>query len=101
MLLNFVLERPWESGLEQAVWGAQGGGEKGFLSRAPIPPWSYNLGQKVLTILHFLTHRTLYCGFGTAMAPPLAHVDPVFLVGIKNEPAGLQHFCFGGKGKYL
>ena len=33
------------------------------------------------------------------MAPPFAHADLVFLVGIKNEPAGLQHFCFGGEGE--
>ena len=33
---------------------------------------SYNLGQKVLRILYFLTHRTPIHRIGTAMATPLA-----------------------------
>ena len=50
----------------------------------------------MLRILRFLTHRTSTRGFGTAMAPPLAH--RVCLVGIRNDPAGLQDCFFGGRG---
>ena len=33
---------------------------------------THNLGQKVLRILHFYTHRTSIPWIGTAVAPPLA-----------------------------
>ena len=56
---------------------------------------SRNLGQKVTTILHFLTHRT-----PIPLWPlPLRHPGLSCLVGVRNDPAGLQHvFFFGGGG---
>lgn len=61
-----------------------------------------NLGQKVLRIFTFLTTECLSHGFGTAMTLlPSPHPGQSSLVGIRKDPAGLQHCFFGGKGEYL
>ena len=54
----FVLGRPWESGLRASCLGGPARQGKRFsLPHAQSPSSSYNLGQKVLRSLHFLTHR--------------------------------------------
>ena len=57
---------------------------------------SRNLGQKVMTILHFLTHRTPILLWPLL----LRHPGLSCLVGVRNDPAGLQHvfFFWGGGG---
>ena len=60
---------------------------------------SYNLGQKVLRILLFLTHRrpTLRIWHhGDPSPPPLP--GQCCSVGSKNVRATLQHCFFGGEG---
>ena len=56
---------------------------------------SRNLGQKGMTILHFLTHRTPILLWPL----PLRHPGVSCLVGVRNDPAGLQHVFFWGGGK--
>ena len=61
-----------------------------------------NRGQKVLRIFNFLTTECLSHGFGTTMALlPSPHPGQSSLVGIRKDPAVLQHCFFGGKGEYL
>ena len=57
---------------------------------------SYNLGQKVLRILHFLTHRTPIHGFGTAMAPPLA--PPWSKLSSQDQKWSSWNSTFFGRG---
>ena len=58
-----------------------------------------NLGQKVLRIFTFLTTECLSHGFGTAMTLlPSPHPGQSSLVGIRKDPAGLQHCFFWGQG---
>ena len=54
----------------------------------------HNLGQKVLRILHFLTH-------GTAILQIWYWYGQSCLVGIRNDPAGLPNCFFWGKGDYF
>ena len=47
----------------------------------------YDLGQKVLRILYFVTQ----------WPPSSPHPGRYCFVGVGNDPAGLQHFFFGGE----
>ena len=66
-----------------------------------FPYMNYNLGQKVLRILHFLGLLTGHppCEFGTMVTPPPPPLPgQCCLVGSKNVLATLQHCFFGGGG---
>ena len=60
---------------------------------------SYNLGQKVLRILYFLTHRTPINRIGTAMAPPLAPPWSKLSSQDQKWSSWNSTFFFGGGGE--
>ena len=60
---------------------------------------SYNLGQKVLRILYFLTHRTPIHRIGTAMAPPLAPPWSKLSSQDQKWSSWNSTFFFGGGGE--
>ena len=75
---------------------------RNIIGRLSVKPWCYcNLGQKVLRILHFLTHRTPIPRIWYRYGPSSPHPGQNCLVGIRNDPAWLQHCFLGETGEYF
>ena len=58
----------------------------------------YNLGQKVLQILHFVIHADTPNEFSIMVAPPQPLPDQCCYVWTRNVSVTLQHFLLGGGG---
>ena len=56
----------------------------------------YNLGQKVLQILHFVIHGDTPNEFSIMVAPPQPLPDQCCYVWTRNVSVTLQHFLLGG-----